>query len=108
MHFPATADLLRRATMRLKMEELYLRLRMRYLHDQRAANSAGVLLQKVGESFNKLYHEGLVRPKSSAQKRVLKEIRADVVSGHQMNRLLQGDVGSGNHCGTPFNALGGG
>lgn len=96
MHFPKSADLLRRASMRLKMEELfYLRLRMRYLHARRMENSEGYMLGSVGEKFNLLYHKGLDFDLTGAQKRVMKEIRSDVASGHQMNRLLQGDVGSG-------------
>ncbi|MDO5035550.1 MAG: ATP-dependent DNA helicase RecG [Porphyromonas sp.] len=96
MHFPQSADLLRRATMRLKLEELFfLRLRMQYLHNMRRDKSRGLPIVKVGNSFNHLYHNGLTFDLTNAQKRVVKEIFSDLSSGHQMNRLLQGDVGSG-------------
>lgn len=96
MHFPSNAVMLERATLRLKMEELfYIRLRMRWFHHKRQEESGGYVLEDVGERFLQLYHEGLTFDLTDAQKRVLREIREDTKSGHQMNRLLQGDVGSG-------------
>ena len=96
MHFPADARELERAKLRLKTEELlYLRLKMRVMHDRRQSSSPGFRFDRVGEHFNKLYHEALPFELTNAQKKVLREIHADLQSGHQMNRLLQGDVGSG-------------
>lgn len=95
IHFPASLQDLDRAQRRLKFEELfYLQLSLlRQKHTRMRASSA-VVFKRIGENFNKTY-EGLPFPLTGAQKRVLKEIRADVASGLQMNRLLQGDVGSG-------------
>lgn len=96
IHFPTDVHLLQRATARLKMEEiLYISLRMRYLHNQRKEESSGFMFGVVGKEFNRFYNEGLTFELTDAQKRVVKEIHADMQSGHQMNRLLQGDVGSG-------------
>lgn len=96
MHFPTDARELERARLRLKTEELfYLRLKMRRIHALRLKENIGIRLNRVGDHFNTLYHEGLPFRLTEAQKRVLREIHTDVQSGHQMNRLLQGDVGSG-------------
>ncbi len=96
MHFPTDAAVLERATLRMKMEELfYIRLRMRWFHYQRQQEVGGYVFATVGENFRQLYNEGLGFDLTDAQKRVLREIREDTRSGHQMNRLLQGDVGSG-------------
>lgn len=96
MHFPSDARELERAKLRLKTDELfYLRLKMRMMHAQRLSENIGVRFDRVGEHFNTLYHHGLPFELTDAQKRVLREIHSDVQSGHQMNRLLQGDVGSG-------------
>lgn len=95
IHFPPSARELDNAKYRLKFEELFLlQLSMvRQKHIRMRASSA-VVFKRIGENFNKTY-ESLPFPLTGAQKRVLKEIRADVASGLQMNRLLQGDVGSG-------------
>lgn len=96
IHFPTNADLLRRAQYRLKFEELfYIQLNiLRYAKD-RQRKYRGYLFSKVGDSFNTFYSQNLPFQLTGAQKRVLKEIRRDLGSGRQMNRLLQGDVGSG-------------
>ena len=96
MHFPTDAVMLERASLRMKTDELfYIRLRMRWYHHQRQKEGGGYSFAKVGERFLQLYHEGLTFDLTDAQKRVVREIREDTISGHQMNRLLQGDVGSG-------------
>ena len=95
IHFPQDADALAKATYRLKFEELFFLqlslLKQKYI---RSRSEIGIRMPKVGESFNALYKK-LPFDLTGAQKRVIKEIRADLTSGHQMNRLLQGDVGSG-------------
>lgn len=96
IHFPRTADDLRRAQMRLKFEELfYLQLHLLRYAKMRNRNIGGHVFARIGQFFNRFYNELLPFDLTGAQKRVLKEIRADVRSGRQMNRLLQGDVGSG-------------
>ncbi|MBQ8423267.1 MAG: ATP-dependent DNA helicase RecG [Coprobacter sp.] len=96
VHFPQSTDLLRRAQMRLKFEELfYLQLNILRYSRQRMRRLGGFPFKTIGEVFNRFYNECLPFALTGAQKRVLKEIRADVGSGRQMNRLLQGDVGSG-------------
>lgn len=96
MHFPKDSRELERAKLRLKAEELfYLRMKMIALKKGRQHQTGGYLFSKVGDHFNQLYNEGLPFELTGAQKRVLREIHSDVQSGHQMNRLLQGDVGSG-------------
>lgn len=96
IHFPVNADLLRKAQYRLKFEELfYIQLNiLRYAKD-RQRRYRGYIFEKVGEVFNTFYSRNLPFELTNAQKRVLKEIRRDVGMGIQMNRLLQGDVGSG-------------
>ena len=96
IHYPASADALRRAQARLKFEELFfVQLNIvRYAHD-RARKHSGIVFQHVGQTFNDFYFNHLPFPLTGAQKRVIREIRADMGSGRQMNRLLQGDVGSG-------------
>ena len=95
IHFPKDAESLRKARFRLKFEELFLLqlslLKQKYI---RSHSGQGFVMNKVGEAFNKCY-ESLPYALTGAQKRVIKEIREDMMSGHQMNRLLQGDVGSG-------------
>ncbi|MBP9992153.1 MAG: ATP-dependent DNA helicase RecG [Bacteroidales bacterium] len=95
IHFPPSVRDLDNAKYRLKFEELFmLQLSMvRQKHIRMRASSA-VVFKRIGGNFNRTY-ESLPFPLTGAQKRVLKEIRADVASGLQMNRLLQGDVGSG-------------
>ena len=96
IHFPSNPDLLRKAQYRLKFEELfYVQLNiLRYAKD-RQRKYRGYIFEKVGEVFNTFYSRNLPFELTNAQKRVLKEIRRDLGSGRQMNRLLQGDVGSG-------------
>ena len=96
VHFPKTQELLAKAQFRLKFEELFFvqlqLLRKNLLHKQKIK---GYNFELVGKNFNSFYKEHLPFDLTGAQKRVLKEIRADMGSGAQMNRLLQGDVGSG-------------
>jgi len=96
IHFPHTPESLRRAQYRLKFEELfYVQLNiLRYAKD-RARKYNGFIFSQVGDIFNTFYRHYLPFELTSAQKRVIKEIRRDMGSGRQMNRLLQGDVGSG-------------
>ena len=95
IHFPSDATALEKARSRLKFEELfYLQLSLLKQKYVRSREDQGIPMPKVGEAFNKCY-EALPFPLTGAQKRVITEIRNDLKSGHQMNRLLQGDVGSG-------------
>ena len=96
IHYPQNAKELERARVRLKFEELFfIQLNiLRYASDQRR-KYRGYLFTKVGENFNGFYHDHLPFSLTEAQKRVIREIRKDMGSGRQMNRLLQGDVGSG-------------
>ena len=95
IHFPQDAAALEKAKYRLKFEELfYLQLSLLKQKYIRSRADNGIMMPKVGEAFNKCY-ESLPFPLTGAQKRVITEIRNDLKSGHQMNRLLQGDVGSG-------------
>lgn len=105
IHFPASQDALQKATFRLKFEELFLLqlalLKQKYV---RSHGSRGIPMTKVGDPFNRCY-ETLPFPLTGAQKRVIREIRDDMRSGHQMNRLLQGDVGSGKTMVAVLSAL---
>ena len=96
IHYPRTADDTRRARLRLKFEELfYVQLNiLRYAGDRRRKYK-GYIFTHIGAAFNTFYHDFLPFNLTEAQKRVVREIRADMRSGQQMNRLLQGDVGSG-------------
>ncbi len=95
IHFPADRQSLEQARRRLKFEELfYLQLSLVKQKFIKMRSEGGVLLPRIGEAFNYTYSH-LPFPLTGAQKRVLREIRSDVTSGRQMNRLLQGDVGSG-------------
>ena len=96
VHYPQNAKDLERARVRLKFEELfYVQLNiLRYASDQRR-KFRGYVFSKVGDAFNDFYYHHLPFPLTEAQKRAVREIRHDVGSGRQMNRLLQGDVGSG-------------
>ena len=95
IHFPQDAAALEKARYRLKFEELfYLQLSLLKQKYIRSRADNGIQMPRVGEAFNKCY-ESLPFPLTGAQKRVITEIRNDLKSGHQMNRLLQGDVGSG-------------
>lgn len=96
IHFPASAADHAAALKRLKFEEFFIaQLRMGLLRSERHRYSKGVVFDKVGDVFNTFYKEHLPFELTNAQKRVLREIRTDTAKGHQMNRLLQGDVGSG-------------
>ncbi|MCL2167591.1 MAG: ATP-dependent DNA helicase RecG [Lentimicrobiaceae bacterium] len=96
IHYPESQESLNKALLRLKFDELFfVQLRLltqKLVHTQR---SSGHLFSTVGETFNTYYKTYLPFELTNAQKRVIKEIRADIGSGKQMNRLLQGDVGSG-------------
>lgn len=96
LHFPPSAEALPAARRRLKFEELfYLQLDILQYAKNRVRNYAGFMFSTVGETFHTFYNERLPFPLTGAQKRVIKEIRRDMGRGCQMNRLLQGDVGSG-------------
>lgn len=96
IHFPQTTADFEAAVQRLKFEELFIaRLRMHLLLSQRHRFSKGVVFDKVGDLFNDFFNNHLPFALTGAQKRVVKEIRNDTARGRQMNRLLQGDVGSG-------------
>ena len=96
IHFPRNPELLRKAQYRLKFEELfYVQLNiLRYMKERRN-KFRGLVFGHVGEIFNTFYAKNLPFELTNAQKRVIKEMRRDMGSGRQMNRLLQGDVGSG-------------
>lgn len=96
IHFPKSEELLAKAQYRLKFEE-FLTVQLSLLRQKgvRINKSNGVVFKSIGEKFNDFYNNNLPFDLTNAQKRVLKEIRRDTLSGHQMNRLLQGDVGSG-------------
>ena len=96
VHYPQDAKTLERARVRLKFEELFfVQLNiLRYASDQRR-KYRGYVFSRVGDIFNDFYQHHLPFPLTEAQKRVIREIRKDMGSGRQMNRLLQGDVGSG-------------
>lgn len=96
IHFPKTPELLAKAQFRLKFEELfYIQLQLILKNLIHKSKIKGFPFNKVGDYFNSFYNEHLPFELTNAQKRVLKEIRADLGSNAQMNRLLQGDVGSG-------------
>ena len=96
LHYPPTADALRRATYRQKFEELFfIQLGILRYARQRQQHTAGHVFSHVGALLNTFYHDYLPFPLTGAQKRVIREMRRDMGGGKQMNRLLQGDVGSG-------------
>lgn len=96
IHFPQNNDLLNKARHRLKFEELFfIQLSIIRQTKYREQRYRGFVFGKIGQYFNDFYERCLPFSLTEAQKRVLKEIRADMNSGRQMNRLLQGDVGSG-------------
>lgn len=96
IHFPRTLDLLEKARYRLKFEELFFiqleLLRLKYIRNEK---SHGRVFNHIGKNFLTFYESYLPFELTNAQKKVLKEIRKDLSTGKQMNRLLQGDVGSG-------------
>ena len=96
VHFPESVDKLRKAQLRLKFDELFfIQLNILRTSNQRKLKLKGIVFPFVGDCFNTFYKEYLPFELTNAQKRVVREIRADMGSGRQMNRLLQGDVGSG-------------
>ncbi len=96
IHFPSHPIELKKASQRLKFEELFfLQLRLLQIKKNRKNTIKGYPFEKVGDYFLNFYNEKLPFELTNAQKRVIKEIRKDIGSGRQMNRLLQGDVGSG-------------
>ena len=96
VHNPKSPDEINRARERLKFDELFLlQLNIQRYATNRRRSTGGFRFVRVGNYFNRFYNECLPFPLTGAQKRVIKEIRADMGSGRQMNRLLQGDVGSG-------------
>ncbi|HET7818494.1 MAG TPA: ATP-dependent DNA helicase RecG [Bacteroidia bacterium] len=96
IHQPANVQELNKAEYRLKFDELFfLQLRMLQIKGLRKKTYKGLVFSSVGTVFNDFYEKHLPFELTNAQKRVVKEIRADMATGNQMNRLLQGDVGSG-------------
>jgi ATP-dependent DNA helicase RecG len=96
IHFPLSTALSQQAQYRLKFEELfYLQLHILRVTKYRKKRLGGFSFTQIGDYFNRFYHQNLAFELTNAQKRVIKEIRKDVNNGQQMNRLLQGDVGSG-------------
>ena len=96
IHFPQSAEKLKAAERRLKFDEfLGVQLSIQAMRTDRLSKNNGFLFPKVGDYFNTFFNEKIPFPLTGAQKRVIKEIRQDTISGYQMNRLLQGDVGSG-------------
>lgn len=106
LHFPENQDLLAKAEHRLKFEELfYIQLQLLRNNLIRKKKIKSFVFEKVGENFNTLYEKYLPFALTNAQKKVLKEIRNDMAHGAQMNRLLQGDVGSGKTIVAVLSAL---
>lgn len=96
IHFPKDADELARARYRMKFEEFFfMQLALLRRKIIRQGKLTGYVFDKVGERFNTFYHHHMPFELTGAQKRVVREIRHDVSTGYQMNRLVQGDVGSG-------------
>lgn len=96
VHLPADAEEAKHARNRLKFEEFFfIQMRLLQLKQNRKTTFHGFVFEKVGEVFNHFYHHQLPFELTGAQKRVVKELRRDTLTGHQMNRLVQGDVGSG-------------
>ena len=105
IHFPVTKEGLEAARRRLKFDELFfIQLRLLGMKRDRKAASPGLLLPRVGDAIRGLYGS-LPFDLTGAQKRVIREIQADVISGRQMNRLIQGDVGSGKTLVALFSML---
>ena len=96
LHYPQSAKELEKARVRMKFEELFfVQLNILRYANERRRKFRGFVFNRVGEVFNTFYRDRLPFPLTEAQKRVIREIRKDMCSGRQMNRLLQGDVGSG-------------
>ena len=96
IHFPQSAEALKRALFRLKFEELFF-IQLQIIRQKlyRSSTVKGFVFPRVGENFTHFYNEILPFELTNAQKRVIREVRKDLAAGKQMNRLLQGDVGSG-------------
>ena len=106
IHFPLSPAVLRQAEFRLKFEELfYLQLQILKVTKYREKRIGGFRFTKVGDYFNRFYYQNLPFALTNAQKRVIREIRRDMNTGRQMNRLLQGDVGSGKTLVALFSIL---
>ncbi len=106
IHNPATAEIAEQAKRRLKFEELFfIQIQLGKQKLSQTREERGVVFEKVGELFHSFYHEHLPFELTGAQKRVIKEIRADVGRGYHMNRLIQGDVGSGKTVVAVLSAL---
>ncbi len=102
IHFPDSSKEYKRAELRLKFEELfYIQLNILQGKTERNKRFRGNIFETVGDNFNTFYRNHLPFELTGAQKKVMKEIRRDIGSGRQMNRLLQGDVGSGKDPGGP-------
>ncbi len=95
IHFPKDTPTMQKARERLKFEELFFIQLQILKKKKRHEKNAGFAMPTVGRRFNRFYHDYLPFELTNAQKRVIREIHGDMKSGHQMNRLLQGDVGSG-------------
>ena len=96
IHFPQSQEDLNKASTRLKVEEILgIQLNLMSQRSDRILKNNGFIFNRVGDLFNTFYSEKLPFSLTNAQKRVIKEMRNDTITGHQMNRLLQGDVGSG-------------
>ena len=96
IHFPQSPEKLRQAQYRLKFDELFgIQLNIQARRSERTGRRDGFIFAKVGDKFNTFYHTKLPFELTEGQKQAVRDIRKDTVSGIQMNRLLQGDVGSG-------------
>ena len=96
IHFPSSPESYQQALLRLKFDEFFVsQVRTGMIKTQRQKQSRGFVFSQVGSLFNNFYSNALPFELTGAQKRVIREIRQDTATGHQMNRLLQGDVGSG-------------
>ena len=96
IHFPESAELLKKAQLRLKFDELFfIQLNILQTARIRRQKLGGIVFEKAGDALHEFYNKYLPFELTNAQKRVIREIRADVGSGRQMSRLLQGDIGSG-------------
>lgn len=96
IHYPKDTKTLERAIARLKFEELFfIQLQLLLMQTSRNKEFAGFVFEKIDQQFDTFFHHHLPFPLTDAQKRVVRDIRRDVLSGKQMNRLVQGDVGSG-------------
>ena len=96
IHYPMNEELAKRASFRLKFEELFfLQLELLLRRQISMQKNKGYIFDEVGEPFLEFYEKHLPFPLTGAQKRVIREIRQDCKNGHHMNRLVQGDVGSG-------------